>query len=196
MSLIVGLTGGIGSGKTFVAKLFAELNVPVYISDEKAKEIMERPEVVQSVQELFSTNVLKGDKLDRDIIRAEVFGNAELLEKLNQVVHPLVKQDFKNWVALHADADFVLKESAILFEKGLDKECDLVILVTAPEEDRVKRVMKRDNTSEEQVRKIIAVQLKDEQKIVKSDYVIANSDINSVKKEVLEVYRGIKVRKK
>lgn len=196
MSLVVGLTGGIGSGKTFVSKLFQKLGIPVYIADDRAKAIMDRPEVVQQVQALFGVNVIIKGKLDRVAIRKQVFDNQVLLDKLNTIVHPLVKIDFEDWLTDHEKADFVLKESAILFEKGLDKACDFVILVTAPEELKIRRVMQRDGVSREDVSRIMAIQMKDDEKVVKSDYIIANSEGNFVIEEVKRVFEDIKIRKK
>lgn len=196
MSLVVGLTGGIGSGKTFVSKLFQKLGIPVYIADDRAKIIMDRPDVVELVQTLFAVDVIKEGKLDRLAIRQQVFDNQELLDRLNNIVHPLVKIDFDDWLAENKNADFVLKESAILFEKGLDKACDFVILVTAPEELRIQRVMRRDRVSREDVSRIMAVQMKDDEKVVKSDYIIANSEDNFVIEDVKRVFEDIKIRKK
>jgi dephospho-CoA kinase len=194
MTLIVGLTGGIGSGKSYVARIFQELGVPVYISDDRAKAIMNRKEVIVAVQGIFSENVIEDGVLDRGKIRDLVFKNKSLLEQLNSIIHPLVRKDFVDWVEEHKESPFVLKESAILFEKGLDKDCDYVILVTAPEELRIKRVMKRDNVSEKNIREIINVQMKDEEKIRKSDYVIVNSDDNFIKNDVLLVVKALNLK--
>ena len=190
---IVGLTGGIGSGKTTVAKLFMEHGVPVYISDDRAKQIMDSSTVASLVQEAFKQNVLDNQgKLDRQIIRSLVFEDAVLLEKLNSIVHPLVKQDFLQWVESHKDQSFVLKESAILFEKQLHKDCDLVILVVAPEEVRIQRVMQRDKVSSDNIRQIMNNQLEDVSKIPLSDYIIENVDIKLVKEQVKCIVNRIK----
>ncbi|MHC5309921.1 dephospho-CoA kinase [Myroides sp. LJL116] len=190
---IVGLTGGIGSGKTTVAKLFMDHGVPVYISDDRAKDIMESSTVATLVQEAFEQNVLDDNgKLDRQIIRNLVFEDKVLLEKLNNIVHPLVKEDFLKWVDSHKDQSFVLKESAILFEKQLHKDCDMVILVVAPEEVRIQRVMKRDKVSSDNIRQIMNNQLEDVSKIPLSDYIIENVDINLVKEQVKCIVNRIK----
>lgn len=194
MTLIVGLTGGIGSGKSYVGKIFEEYGVPIYISDERAKQLMNKTEVVKAVQAIFSENVIIDGKLDRSKIREIVFKDANLLGQLNKVIHPLVRKDFVDWVEQHKESPFILKESAILFENGLEKDCDYIILITAPEELRIKRVMKRDNVDEENIRKIINVQMKDEDKIRKSDYVIVNSDDNFIKKEVLSVVKALNLK--
>ncbi|MEC4115892.1 dephospho-CoA kinase [Myroides phaeus] len=191
MALIVGLTGGIGSGKTTVAKMFASEGIPVYISDERAKAIMDRPDVVAAVQALFEENIMDGPIIDRKKLRNIVFNNKTLLDQLNKIVHPEVKKDFITWVEEHRNFKFVLKESAILFEKDLDKECDFVVLVTAPEEVRIQRVMARDGVSSQNVQAIIANQMKDSLKILKSDYVIANINKEQVKKEVKMIIADI-----
>ncbi|MHC5354626.1 dephospho-CoA kinase [Myroides sp. LJL115] len=190
---IVGLTGGIGSGKTTVAKLFMDHGVPVYISDHRAKHIMESSTVATLVQEAFEQNVLDDNgKLDRQIIRNLVFEDTVLLEKLNNIVHPLVKEDFLKWVDSNKDQSFVLKESAILFEKQLHKDCDMVILVVAPEEVRIQRVMERDKVSSDNIRQIMNNQLEDVSKIPLSDYIIENVDMNLVKEQVKCIVSRIK----
>ncbi|MHC5202325.1 dephospho-CoA kinase [Myroides sp. LJL119] len=196
MTKIAGLTGGIGSGKTTIAKLFQQHGVPIYISDLAAKHIMQRPEVVAEIQELFDQNVLtKDNQLDRGILRELVFKDKQILEKLNNIVHPLVKNDFCVWLQKHKDKDFVIKESAILFEKELHKDCDFVILVTAPEQVRIQRVMQRDNASSDNIRQIISNQLKDVVKIPLSDYVIENIDMELVKEQVKCIVNRIKFEK-
>jgi dephospho-CoA kinase len=185
MTKIVGLTGGIGSGKTMVANFFKEEGIPVYISDERAKTIMDKPEIIHKIQGIFDENVQKKGKLDRKRIREIVFKESHLLEKLNAIVHPAVKKDFEQWVDLHQKYSFVIKESALLFEQKLYKTCDYIILVTAPEEIRVKRVVKRDGVTVKNIRDIIRNQLKDEDKIPFCDWVIINVDKEIIQFSVL-----------
>ncbi|WP_353119656.1 dephospho-CoA kinase [Myroides odoratus] len=192
MSLIVGLTGGIGSGKTTVAKLFQKHGVPIYIADERARLLMERPDVVEAVQQIFTTSVInENGLLDRAKIKQLVFDNKTLLEQLNQVVHPRVKQDFEDWLNEHKDSPFVIKESAILFESGLETSCDLVILVVAPEEVRIERVMARDGVSKDQVLKIIDNQMKDEEKVGRSQYIIENNNKKTIESDIITIIRDI-----
>lgn len=196
MTKIVGLTGGIGSGKTTVANFFSDLGVPVYIADDRAKAIMDQPDIIQRVQEIFDVNVLQADgKIDRKAVRELVFDNQDLLDKLNNIVHPSVKQDFQVWLEQNSSADFVIKESAILFEKELHKECDLVILVVAPQELRIQRVMNRDNTNVDNIRQIMNNQLKDVDKIPLSDYIIENIDLILAKEQVKCIINRIKNEK-
>ncbi|MDM1520483.1 dephospho-CoA kinase [Myroides odoratimimus] len=194
MALIVGLTGGIGSGKTTVANMFAEEGIPIYIADERAKQIMDRADVVEAVQSIFKENVKIGEVLDRKKIREIVFDNKELLNQLNQIVHPEVKKDFERWKEGNDAFPFVIKESAVLFENNLNKQCDLVILVTAPEEVRLARVMARDGVSLDNVESIMRNQLKDSDKIPFSDYVITNINKDLVKKEVKMIINDIIIK--
>lgn len=195
MSLIVGLTGGIGSGKTTVAKLFQKHGVPIYIADERAKLLMERPDVVEAVQQIFTTSVInENGLLDRAKIKQLVFDNKTLLEQLNQVVHPRVKKDFEDWLDEHKDSPFVIKESAILFESGLETSCDLVILVVAPEEIRIERVMARDGVSKDQVLKIIDNQMKDEEKVERSQYIIENNNKKTIESDIIAIIRDINLK--
>ncbi|MDR0193664.1 MAG: dephospho-CoA kinase [Myroides sp.] len=191
MALIVGLTGGIGSGKTTVAKMFEQEGIPIYIADERAKQIMDRKDVVDAVQAIFEENVRIGEVLDRKKIREIVFENKQLLTKLNNIVHPEVKKDFEQWKQKNDVFPFVIKESAVLFENNLNKSCDLVILVTAPEEVRINRVMERDKVSFDNVKSIINNQMKDSDKIPLSDYVITNINKDLVKKEVKMIINDI-----
>ncbi|MDM1459460.1 dephospho-CoA kinase [Myroides odoratimimus] len=194
MALIVGLTGGIGSGKTTVANMFAEEGIPIYIADERAKQIMDRADVVEAVQSIFKENVKIGEVLDRKKIREIVFDNKELLNQLNRIVHPEVKKDFERWKEENDAFPFVIKESAVLFENNLNKQCDLVILVTAPEEVRLARVMARDGVSLDNVEGIMRNQLKDSDKIPFSDYVITNINKDLVKKEVEMIINDIIIK--
>ena len=195
MSIVVGLTGGIGSGKTTVAKLFEKQGIPIYIADERARAIMDRPDVVQAVQQIFATSVMTEEgTLDRMRIKQLVFDAKEQLEQLNQIVHPRVREDFEQWLSDHQDAPIVIKESAILFENGLEKNCDLVILVVAPEEVRIERVMKRDGVSKEQVLKIINNQMKDEEKVGRSQYIIENNNKKSLESDIISIIRDINLK--
>jgi dephospho-CoA kinase len=191
MALVVGLTGGIGSGKTTVAKMFEAEGIPVYIADDRAKQIMDREDIVNAVQSIFSEDVKMGSVLDRKKIREIVFNDKYLLTQLNNIVHPAVKKDFDQWKEENDAFPFIIKESAVLFENKLHTQCDLVILVTAPEEIRIKRVVERDKVSEENVKSIINNQMKDSDKIPLSDYVITNINKDLVKKEVEMIINDI-----
>jgi len=179
MTKIIGLTGGIGSGKSTVANYIASKGIPVYIADEEAKKIMEREDVKQKIQNLFSESVLNDDtSLNRKKIAEFVFNNPEKLKELNAIVHPEVQLHFKNWLKKYEDFPFVIKEVAILFETGGNKHCDKVILITAPEELRIQRAMKRDNLTKKDILVRINNQLPDSKKKKWSDFIIDNINLS------------------
>ena len=189
---IVGLTGGIGSGKTTVTRMFEELGVPVYISDDRAKQLMNGSPVIKSALiEAFGTGSydVMGN-LDRKYLAQIVFEDKEALQKINAIVHPEVGRDFTRW-AKEQHAAYVIKETAILFENGLHHDCDLVVTVTAPLKERIERVMKRDNVSEEQVLARSQHQWSDEQKAERSDFVILNVALDDTLDQVRRIHKEI-----
>lgn len=173
---IIGLTGGIGSGKTTVAKIFESLGVPIYIADVEAKKLMESEFIIRKIEEEFGSSVISNHQIDRMVLAKIVFDSPEKLKKLNEIVHPAVAKDFESWVAKHLDHPFVIKETAILFEMGGDKFCDKTILVTAPKEIRIDRVMKRDRVTETEVLKRMNQQWSDDRKLNLADFIINNID--------------------
>ena len=178
MTKIIGLTGGIGTGKTTVANYFASKGVPVYIADEAAKEIMNAKEVMQQVQALFAENeISENGQLNRNYIRELVFNDEDKLAQLNSIIHPKVKIDFENWLKEFKEAPFVIKEVAILFETNGQNYCDATILVTAQLETRIQRILERDKTSKEIILKIIKNQLPEQEKIRLATYVIENENL-------------------
>jgi len=192
MPKIVGLTGGIGSGKSTVADFFKELGVPVYIADSEARKIMDYPEVIREVKSIFDENVTDTDnKLDRKKIASLVFNNPEKLKKLNAIIHPRVKEDFAYWLDKHKNHKYVIKEVAIIFETYSEKDFDKIILVTAPEKERIKRVMKRDNVSEREVLERMKNQLSDTDKISKSDFIIDNTNKIFAKKQAGNIHLSL-----
>lgn len=184
MTKIIGLTGGIGSGKTTIAKYFESKGIPVYIADNEAKKIMETETVIGKIIDVFGSDSIESGKVNRSKLAALVFNNPEKLKILNSIIHPEVKKHFTNWVKLQKNYPFVIKETAILFESGSYKECDKIIMVTAPEEIRKNRVMERDKISKEEVEARMANQWKEEQKIPLSDFVIPNITLTEAQKSV------------
>lgn len=187
----IGITGGIGSGKTTVARVFEQLGIPVYHADYWAKEIMNTDElVIGRLKELFGDTIYDHTgKADRKRIAELVFTDKNKLNELNSIIHPAVWLHGENWLKQHAGKPYILKEAAILFESGGNKDMDKVIMVTAPKELRMERVMKRDNVTAAEVEARMANQWSDEQKITLSDFVIVNDGRQLVIPQVMEVHR-------
>jgi len=189
--ITVGLTGGIGSGKTTIAKAFKALGIPIYIADDEAKKLMDTSKVLKrKLILLFGEAAYKGNKLNRPFLAKTVFNDKELLEKMNAIVHPKVAKHFIKWKNKQK-APYVIKEAAILFENGSYKNYDYIITVTAPEKTRIERVLKRDNTNIKKVKAIIANQWKDDKKIELSDYVIVNTNLETTNQEVLKTHNNL-----
>lgn len=191
MTKIVGLTGGIGSGKTTVAKMFQDLGVPIYIADLEAKEITNQPETLKLIQDQFGVSIIENGLLNRAAMAEIVFSNPEKLKQLNAIIHPLVSSHFKVWLKKNKEERFVLKETAILFETNSHLSCDFVITVTAPLELRMQRVMKRDNVSKNDIMKRINNQWTDEKRVALSDFVIDNSNLEATLQQVKKIYQII-----
>jgi dephospho-CoA kinase len=194
MTKIIGLTGGIGSGKTTIANEFLSLGIPVYIADDEARKLMQSTEVINAIRAVFGNTVFENDILNREKLAEIVFSDPEKLEQLNAIVHPAVKRHFDEWILNHKDAPFVIYEAAILFESGGYKNCDLIISVTAPLETRIQRVIDRDKTTREQVLKRINMQWNDEKRISKSDFVIKNTNIEETKSEIVKILKILKIK--
>lgn len=185
----IGITGGIGSGKTVVSNIFKTLGCKIYNADERAKTLMDSdPEIRLQLENTFGKELFSTGFLDRKLLAGLVFNDAEALKTLNSIVHPLVFRDFDTWVELHKNEPYILKEAAIMFESGAYKQLDSVILVHSPEEIRINRVMFRDKTDKESVLSRMKNQMSDEEKIKLSDYVIYNDDNHSLIRQVLELH--------
>lgn len=177
MIATVGLTGGIGSGKTTIANLFAlHFSIPIYIADTKAKELVaNNKQLQQEIVTLLGEEAFVEGRYNTSFVAQEVFSNKEKLDKLNAIIHPYVQQDFLQWKQSQ-QAPYVIKEAAILFESGSYRDCDFIIMVTAPLEERIKRVMLRDKIDRETVEKRIKNQWNDENRIKLSTFVVDNRD--------------------
>ncbi|MBQ4532893.1 MAG: dephospho-CoA kinase [Alistipes sp.] len=177
----VGITGGIGSGKSFVCALLADYGVAVYDSDAEAKRLMEcNAELRDALQEAFGNECYTESGLNRAYLASRVFGDEEQLQRLNSIVHPAVRADFAAW-AERQSAPYVVLESAILFESGFDGEVDATLAVVAPLEERIRRTMERDNSDRETVMRRIGHQLSDDELHRLSDRTIVN-----IRREYLE----------
>ena len=194
MTKIIGLTGGIGSGKTTIANHFMKSGVPVYIADDQARRIMQSDEIIEEIKKTFGSAIFDNDILNREKLAQIVFGDPEKLKLLNSIIHPAVKKHFQNWILDYKDFPFIIYEAAILFESGNYKDCDKIITVTAPLESRIQRVIHRDNSSREQVLKRINSQWNDDQRIAKSDFVIQNDSLENAKLEVDKILKILKIQ--
>ena len=190
MTRIIGLTGGIGSGKSTVATYIASKGIPVYIADEEARKLMDSKVMINKIQAIFEESILtKEGNLDRKKIGNIVFSQPEKLAQLNAIVHPEVKKHFEKWVKKHKNQSFVVKEVAILFETGGHLACDKVIMITAPQEIRIERAMKRDNIARESVLNRIENQLPEAEKIKLSDFVVHNMDLQSTFTQIDQILK-------
>lgn len=193
----VGITGGIGSGKTSVCRIFELLGVPVYYADDRAKALMiERKELVQDIKKAFGEESYTAEgMLNRTHLADMVFKDNTRLQQLNALVHPVVFKDVESWQSSHRAAPYTIKEAALLFESGSFRSLDNIICVYAPTDLRIKRVMKRDQITAEQVRDRINKQLLDYDKIALADYVITNNGHQSLIQQVLHIHKEL-VRKR
>jgi dephospho-CoA kinase len=191
--LRIGLTGGIGSGKSTVAAIFAAMGIPVFVSDEVARRLQNEDEELKlAMKHVFGTEMYDVDgNLDRAKLAAIVFADKEKLNQLNALVHPAVAKAFDLFCLKNTKAKFVIKESAILFELGLDKKLDRMIVVSAPDELRIARVRERDGTSETEIRKRMANQLSQEEKVKRANYVIKNDGQQMLIPQVLKLIEGL-----
>ncbi len=189
----VGITGGIGSGKTTVCKVFKILGVPIYFADIRAKVILDTNEEVKlKIINCFGNELLSDSGfVDRIKLAAFVFNSKEKLEKLNAILHPLVQIDFENWLKQHATYNYILKEAAILFESGSFKNLDSIITVIAPLDLRISRVMFRDDISKSQIESRIDKQISDEEKIKRSQFVIYNNEEEFLIPQILKIHKQL-----
>jgi len=189
--LVVGVTGGIGSGKTTIVRAFESLGIPAYIADERAKELMNSDKaLIDKITSNFGDKAYKNGMLNPAYLAEIVFADRTALEKLNNLVHPVVRNDFKSWLGRQT-SKFVVYESALIIELAQEAQFDYIILVTAPLEQRIERVVKRNNTSKEDVLKRIKNQMPDEEKAKKADFIINNLDNTDFSKKISSIYAKI-----
>lgn len=188
---IIGLTGGIGSGKTTVAKAFNAYGIPIYISDEEAKKLMvESQEIKTLLTQLFGPDTYMNGELNRPFIADKIFNNDTLLQQMNAIIHPRVAQHFIDWVSKQ-DAPYVIKESAILFESKANINCDFIITVTLDKATRIERLLKRDETTIEKIEAIMKKQWPDDKRMALSDYVIENDTLEHMQLQVAKIHKAI-----
>ena len=192
--MLVGITGGIGSGKSTVCKIFEVLGVPVYYADDRGKALLTEDEVlIQQVKKEFGNESYSSKGvLNRQYLAQEVFSNSSRLEKLNALVHPAVAEDFKDWVALNSKSRYVLKEAALLYEIGPYKQLDATICVMASESIRKQRVLLRDQErTMEQIQQIMNKQTDDSTRKKLSDYIVKNDSKRLLIPQVNEIHQAI-----
>jgi dephospho-CoA kinase len=189
--LKIGITGGIGSGKTTVCRIFELLGVPIYYADEASKKLLVTdPEIKREIVAVFGEEVLDEQQtISRKKVAARVFGNESELKKLNAIMHPAVALHFESWLKGYVSQPYILKEAAIMFESGAYKQMDKIITVSAPEELRIARVLNRDVVTREEVQRRLHAQLSEEERIKRSQYVIVNDEQQLVIPQVMELHQ-------
>ena len=188
----VGLTGGIGSGKSTVAKILISEGIPVYIADEKSKFILDNsPDVIKAVSEEFGEEIYISGFADRRLLASLVFDNPQRLAKLNSILHPAVERDFEQWAQQYQDAPYVVEESAILFESNAHRNMDFIVTVSAPEEVRIERATRRDHCNREAVEARIKNQMSDELREKGADFVIVADNKKMLIPQVLELHNKL-----
>lgn len=192
----IAITGGIGSGKSYVANLLQEQGIPIYNADNEAKRLMLSDDGIRSdLISLLGKDVYQGDVLNKTLLASFLFANTKNAARINQIVHPRVRTDFSRWLLEHSDYGIVGIECAILFEAKFADIVDVVVMVYAPEAIRIARAMKRDHATEGQIRARMAAQLDDEVKCALSDYIITNDGTVSVEEQITSLIAQLKERK-
>ncbi len=195
--LQIGITGGIGAGKSLVCKVFAMLGIPVYPADERARWLMAYdPELKEAIRQNFGHEaILPNGELNRQFLARQVFNNKQKLEKINSLVHPQVGKDQQMWVEAHRQAPYVVKEAALMFESGSYRQLDEVVLIWAPEDLRVQRVQKRDpNRTTEDIKAIMAKQMPEKEKKKLAGTILVNDGRQMLLPAILELHRQYMVR--
>jgi len=189
--LKVGITGGIGSGKTMVCQVFETLGIPVFYADRAGRFLMENDaSVISSVKDLFGDDIYRDGVLDREKVATIVFKSPQLLQDLNDIVHPAVIRYGNEWMEQQT-SHYVIKEAAIFFESGSYKDMDVMIGVYAPRKLRILRVMDRDQSTQEKILERISQQMDEEEKMKRCDYVIVNDDVQPVLPRIMEIHEAL-----
>jgi len=190
---IVGLTGGIGSGKTTVSKLFLKLGVPVFYADDVAKEMYNEPQVIQEVEKILGipTVLDEAGNLNKKLIAEIIFNNESKRKGLNNLIHPLVKERFISWQKGH-NFSYCIREAAILIESGAHKDCDQIIVVTSSLQHRISRVMERDQSNQTEVKRRINAQMPEEERLKFASFIITNDgSLDDLETQVLEIHNQL-----
>ena len=188
MAIRIGITGGIGSGKSIVSRLLEVMGVPVYIADTESKRLTNSsPFIRKELCNLLGDKLFENGELNKPVLASYLFGHPDHARQINDIIHPRVKEDFRNWAEAHAAFPIVGIESAILIESGSDSEVDLIVMVYAPFELRIERAVRRDNSSRELIVKRCQCQMSDEEKRLQAGFVIINDDETPLIPQVLEL---------
>jgi len=189
----LGITGGIGSGKSTVSEIFSLCGVPVYIADVESKRLVATSPVIRKkLIHLFGEELYAGGVLNKPLLASHIFNDKKKLETVNTIIHPEVGNDFSQWIQQHSQYEIVAHEAAILFESGFDKLMDKIVMVYTPLEIRIQRTIQRDNISREKVLERIQNQMPDEEKAKLSDYIIVNDNTKSLIEQVTSVIEQLK----
>ena len=188
----VGITGGIGSGKSLVCSVLEACGVPVYYADSEARRLMNADSSLrEAIKDLLGENAYRDGELDRQMVGERVFGDSGLLEKLNALVHPVVGDDFHTWCTRWEGVSYVVEEAAILFESGASRHLDMSVLVYAPSQLRIKRVMERDGASRREVEQRMQMQMDEEEKLKLADRVIFNDGKNLLLPQIVDLHEDL-----
>lgn len=192
----IAVTGGIGSGKTFVSNLLKERGIPIYNSDDEAKRLMLSDDGIrQDLVTLLGKDVYRDGVLNKPLLVSYLFSDADNAARINAIVHPRVKADFQRWLSEHQDVEIAGMECAILYEAGFQDAVDCVLMVYAPEVLRIERAMKRDGATEKQICDRIAAQMDDEEKRLRADFVVYTDGSIPLEVQLSELIKQIKTRK-
>ncbi len=193
MAIKIGLTGGIGSGKSVVAHLLESMGIPVYISDVESKKLTaENEEIKRGLIEILGEKLYENGGLNKSLLASYIFSDPEHAKQVNQIIHPHVRLDFERWASQYICCEFVALESAILIEAGFNNEVDIIIMVYAPEELRLQRVVGRDSSSIELIHKRMQCQMSDEEKMEYADYIIYNDGFNALIPQLEKIFRELR----
>ncbi|MCD6200525.1 MAG: dephospho-CoA kinase [Bacteroidales bacterium] len=188
----VGVTGGIGSGKSFVCSVFEHMGIPVYNADNRARELMKRsPQLRESLTALLGEKAYREDELNRSYLAQILFRDPAMREKINGLVHPEVFMDFQQWVQKNQGKHYVIQEAAIIFESGADRLLDRVINVYAPVRERIQRLMSRDNLEPEEIRKRMRSQITEKERRQRADYVLVNDGKRMLLPQIVRIHNDL-----
>ena len=188
----LGITGGIGAGKSVVASFLKATGIPVYIADDESKKLTSTsPRIKEQLIKNFGEDLFAGGILNKVLLASLIFENKDNLRVVNSIIHPEVISDFEAWSVKHADKKLIAMEAAILFESGFDKAVDLIITVTAPQEERIERILKRNKTTREEILSRMSNQWPDEEKCRKSDFVIYNNNDRAIIPQIESILQNL-----